>query len=179
MTDAVITIIGILTLFNLALSLGLTRQTKRYGEALKAARPQGPQPWHLKIGTKAPSFTATTTAGDTWSLDDLAGSRALIAFFTVVCPACRTQAVQLREYAKSVPGNTRQILAVIVGRGEMANEFGRELEGLMSVSLEQMRGPVTTAFSLSSYPTFYLIGKDGRIETSGVTVSDLPAMEKV
>lgn len=179
MTYAAIGIIGIFCLLNLALTLGLVRQMRRYSDALEAGRAGASSLWRFKAGTRAPDFTAVTTAGETRSLSTMAGQRALIAFFSVMCPPCRAQAPLLREYAQSSARDTSQVIAVICGQGAIASEFARELDGPMDVVLEPLRGPTVMAFAVSSFPAFYVIGEGGDIEASAISVADLPVAERV
>lgn len=179
MTYLAIGIIGIFCLLNLALTLGLVRQMRRYSDVLDARHTAGGSLWHLKAGTRAPDFTAVTTTGQTHSLHTMAGKRVLIAFFSVVCPPCWVQARLLREYARSPAADASQVLAVICGQGTAASEFARELEGTMPVVVEPPHGPTPMAFAVSSYPTFYVIGADGDIEASAMAIADLPAPARV
>lgn len=156
MTYVAVGIIGIFCLLNLALTLGLVRQVRRYSDVLDAKRTGGGSLWHFKAGTRAPDFTAVTTAGETRSLSTMAGKRVLIAFLSVRCPPCWGQAQLLREYAQSPAGDTSQVLAVICGPGTIASEFARELEGVMPVVVEPPHGPTAMAFAVSSFPTFYV-----------------------
>ncbi len=179
MTYVAIGIIGIFCLLNLALTLGLVRQMRRYSDALDARRTGSNSLWRFKAGTRAPDFSVVTTTGETHSLGTVAGQRVLIAFFSVMCPPCRVQAQLLKEYAESSARDTSQVIAVICGQGGIASEFARELDGAMPVAVEPLRGPTVTAFAVSSFPTFYVIGADGDIEASAISVADLPAAERV
>ncbi len=178
MTNTAIGIVGALCLINLALTLALARRLRRFSEAFNARRVASTTDLAYKAGDQAPQFTATTTTGDVRTLDGAAGSRLLVAFFTAVCPPCRIQAERLKEYAASVTGDSTQILVVISGPASTAGEFGRELENTVRVAVEPPRGPTASAFAVESYPTFYLIDPDGRVEAGARTVAGLPVPER-
>ena len=59
---------------------------------------------------------------------------------------------------------------MIVGDQDQAADLAPGLAEAASVVIEPRRGPVTSAFSNTGFPTFYLIGPDGRIEASGASV---------
>ncbi len=68
------------------------------------------------------------------------------------------------------------MLAVVLthDRGT-AVKFARELTGWASVTLESPQGTAQKAFSVSSYPTFYTLAGDGKIEAGGLAVRHLAA----
>jgi peroxiredoxin len=179
-TDTAIGIVGALCLINLALTLALARQLRGLSEMMKNRRAAALQDFAYKAGDRAPQFAATTTTGEVRTLDGAAGSRLLIAFFTALCPSCHVQAERLKEYAASPAGESTKILVVISGPPTMASEFGQEMEDTVWVAVEPPRGPTATAFGVGgSYPKFYLIGPDGRIEAGGRTVDSLPVSAPV
>jgi len=173
-TDTAIGIVGALCLINLTLTLALARQLRRVGEIVKNRRAFAPQGFAYKAGDRAPQFAATTTTGEVRTLDDAAGSRLLIAFFTAMCTSCHVQAEHLKEYAASSAGESTKILVVISGPATKASEFGQEMQDTVRVAVEPPRGPTATAFKIESFPAFYLVGADGRIEAGARTVADLP-----
>jgi peroxiredoxin len=170
--DAAVALIGVLCLANLALVLTVIRRVGRHGEHAAAL----PRP-HMRLpsGTKAPAFTAMTVAGESRSLADLTGTRSLMGFFSPHCGPCRTQLPEFAELARTIPGGAAQVLAVVNAEEKEAAEFAAGLDGAASVVVESPSGPVATAFSVDSYPTFYLIGEDGRIQASAPAVRMLGA----
>jgi peroxiredoxin len=165
-------LVGVLCLMNLALTFALVRRVRRQGERIAAA-PRFRAQAGLPPGTKVRDFTALTVSGQRQSLKDLAGQRALVAFFSATCGPCRKQLPEFAELARTLPGGMAQVLAVVTGEQNAAAEFAAGLDGIASVVIEPAHGPVASAFSARGYPSFYLIGPDGRIESSGLAVSAL------
>jgi hypothetical protein len=74
------------------------------------------------------------------------------------------------------------VLAVIIGRNgdpDSAATFVEELAGTASIVLEALRGPLQTSFSVSGYPSFYVLDERGRVESSAPTVEMLVEAQPV
>lgn len=174
MTDTAIGVVGALCLMNLVLTLALARQLRGLSEMMKNRRAGTLQNFAYKAGDRAPQFAATTTTGEVRTLDGAAGSRLLIAFFTAICPSCHVQAERPKEYAASSAGESTKILVVISGPANKASEFGQDMGDTIRVAVEPPLGPTAAAFKIETYPAFYLVGADGRIEAGARTVAGLP-----
>jgi peroxiredoxin len=180
MTNLAVVFIGVLGLVNFALTFAVIRQVRRYGELLASRGAGRGQPaWHLQAGSRVPEFTAATVSEGRVSLSDLTGASSMIAFFSVGCPPCRVQLPEFTRYARSFPGGATQVLAVVFspeGEGdEKADDYVRELAGVATVVVEPMGGPTTQAFSVSGYPTIYVLDERGRVVTSGMAVRQVAA----
>jgi thiol-disulfide isomerase/thioredoxin len=179
MTNVAVVLIGVLGLVNFALTFAVIRQVRRYGEQLASRGAGRRQPaWHIQAGSPVPEFTAATVSGGRVSLSDLTGARSVIAFFSVGCPPCRVQLPEFTRYARSFPGGAAQVLAVVFGgEGEREETDGyvRELAGAATVVVEPPGGPTAQAFSVSGYPTLYVLDERGRVETSGMAVRRIAA----
>jgi peroxiredoxin len=163
-----VVILGVLCLVNLALTFALVRRVS--GLSAQPGGPAGFRPaWPaLPPGSQVPGFTVTTVSGATRSLDDLAGSRSLLGFFSLGCPPCQDAVPEFIDFARTIPGGTSQVLAIVCGpKGTAAEGLARELHGAASVVVEPRRGPVATAFQVSGYPRFFVLDESGRIEASG------------
>jgi thiol-disulfide isomerase/thioredoxin len=164
--------VSVLCLVNLALLFAVIRKVRLLGERIDKMPVMGAAAL-LPVGSKVPEFTAVTTTGESRSLADLAGSRSVLGFFSPSCQPCRTQLPEFIEFAKALPGGSGHALAVVVGEGEAAAEFGADLGEAVPVVIAPQRGTLTAAFSLRGIPAFYLIGPDGRIEARGMAVQAL------
>ena len=159
--------LGVLCLMNLLLLLSLVRRVRRHDEQLAAQSRLPPVP-RLPVGSMAPDFTVATITGETRSLSDLvAGPRGLVAFLTPHCVPCRAYISELRKYAEAGPGSLSQVIAVICGPPAEAAGLADELKGSVSVVVEPMNGTLQETFSVTSYPTFVVITKEGRIGARG------------
>jgi thiol-disulfide isomerase/thioredoxin len=164
--------VSVLCLVNLALLFAVIRKVRVLAERVDQIPPVGPAAL-LPVGSKAPEFTAVTTAGDGSSLADLTGARSVVGFFSLGCDPCRTQLPEFIEFAKALPGGSEQALAVVLGEGEAAAGFAAGLEGAAAVVIAPRHGTLAAAFSVRGTPAFYLLGPDGLIEARGMAVKAL------
>jgi peroxiredoxin len=133
-------------------------------------------PGLLAVGTAAPSFTLKTPLGETVSLHDFAGKALLLEFFATSCPHCQAEAPHLEKLYRSLD-HSRYAMASINADGEGAPSiyaFHRYF-GLTYPALIDVRGragswhspgalgPVTAAYKIVNFPTFYVISPSGRV----------------
>jgi thiol-disulfide isomerase/thioredoxin len=178
---AAVVLVGILGLANLLFVIFLARRIRELGTAPAAASDAGPRPpgyaHRALMGQKPGQFQAVTTTGRTVSPDSLSGGRALIGFFSPGCGPCHEQVPDFATLAKTMPGGPDQVIAVVSGPPHRAAEFAAELEGTASVVLERSTqgalGPVARAFNSYGWPSFYMLGADGTVESGGASVSRL------
>jgi thiol-disulfide isomerase/thioredoxin len=166
-----------LSALNFLLLLLVVRRVRGYREQL--ARQRGPlrQLPGLPVGTQVPDFTVRGNSGEAIRLDSLRGARSLVAFFSPDCRPCQEQAPELAAFARATAQEPSRIVAVICGdKGhEGAASIAAELAGAATVVHEQVGGPAEAAFSVSGYPSFYLLDDGGRVQASGHTVHSVAA----
>jgi thiol-disulfide isomerase/thioredoxin len=158
--------VGALTLVNLLLLALMARRVRRLGPT--ATNPTRP-PW-LPPGTKVLDFEAMTIDGEMMSLDRLRGRHSLVGIFSASCEPCRDQVPVFARYASSY-GGPDQVLAVVTGVGDKADEFVSQLRGKASVVREGPRGTVPAAFSANALPAVYLLDGNGRVVAGGGSIS--------
>jgi hypothetical protein len=169
-------IAGLLCSANLLLTLLLIRRVNAHAERLPRRRFGSANLVSLPAGEPAPVLTVPTISGGTYSLGGAEGDRSLIAFLAPGCAPCHQQLPELREYARTIPGGATRVLAVVLTHEQStAVKFARELTGWASVTLESPHGTIHRAFSVSSYPTFYTVAENGKIEAGGMAVRHLVA----
>jgi thiol-disulfide isomerase/thioredoxin len=144
------------------------------GEPASAAQPPTNDSL-LAPGTVAPPFTLKDPQGRSYSLSTYRGKPVLLELFATWCPHCNAEAPHLVKLAKQL-GNRAAFLSVD-GDGEDAGSvfayhryYGFPFPALLdpsddpgSFSSPGSSGPVSTAYHLKSFPTFYVIGPDGRV----------------
>ena len=176
--DIAFGLVGVLCLANLTLTCVLVRRI-RLREARAAAAPRFRAQAGLPPGTKVADFTAVTVAGEPRSLAALAGDRALVAFFSATCTSCQKQLPEFVKLARTIPGGRPQVLAVVAGEEAEAGRFAAGLTADASVVFERWHGPVARAFEVRGFPSFYLIGADGRVVSSGLAVAAIAGQAPV
>ena len=74
---------------------------------------------------------------------------------------------------RSGPPAARQH-AIVTGTEEAAAEYAGELSGIATVVVEpRSASPTSAAFSVSGYPTIYILDERGRIEAGGGNVRQI------
>lgn len=177
---AAVVLIGILGIANLLIMLALARRMREYGDLLSKRITAGsgrPPAYRLPPGTKVAEFAAATLNGGDVSLDSLSGSRMLAGFFSPRCGPCHEQVPAFTDLAKSVRGRGEQVLAVVAGQPDDTAEFAAGLNDDAIVVVENPQGPVSSAFSVHGWPSFYWVDPNGTVESSAPTVAMLmPAL---
>jgi peroxiredoxin len=173
-----ITFIGILSLFNLYLTLAVVRYLRRQDERLnpRAGQVKTVNSNLLKPGTQIPEFATVTVSGDARSLSGMTGAPSLIGFFSAHCTSCLRQAPEFRSYARASGYASAHVLAVIVSpRHEDADQLREELAHDMPIVMEPPRGTVCSAFSISSYPAIFALDEHGTVQASDIAVRNIAA----
>ena len=131
----------------------------------------------LKPGTTAPAFTLKTPQGRTVRLSDYRGKAVLLELFATWCPHCQAEAPHLSKLANelaskgvqfvSINGDSENAASVFAFHRYFASPYPALLDyqGAPSGSFTKLgkAGPVSSAYRLQSFPTFYVIKPDGTI----------------
>ena len=132
----------------------------------------------LPVGAKAPGFTLKTPAGTEVSLSDFRGRALLLEFFAAWCPHCNAEAPHLRALSAALPSK-KVAIASIDGSNESAATvyayhvyhalpFPALLDPAPGAAPPKFpnkgpRGPVSKAYGVGYFPTFYVIDPKGRV----------------
>jgi cytochrome c biogenesis protein CcmG, thiol:disulfide interchange protein DsbE len=145
----------------------------------------------LAPGTPAPGFALKTPLGATVSLHDFAGKALLLEFFATSCPHCQAEAPHLERLYRSLD-HSRYAFASVNADGEGAPSiyaFHRYF-GLTYPALIDVRGrpgswhspgpagPVTAAYKVVNFPTFYVISPSGRVAWAANAEEPTAAIEQ-
>ncbi|TDC78974.1 TlpA disulfide reductase family protein [Streptomyces hainanensis] len=153
-------LVGALGALNLVLALGIIRRLREHTELL-AQRPTGSgESTAIAVGERVGDFAAVTRDGAEISTADLA-ENAVVAFFSPDCGPCRDRLPSFVEFARTVPGGARQVLAVVVDVAGDGAEFVRSLGEVARVVVEKPDGSVSDAFQVRSYPTILRVTRRG------------------
>lgn len=123
---------------------------------------------HLLIqpGSPAPAFTLVNNEGKKVSLSDLRGKVVYLDFWGTWCHPCLMEMPASLDLRKKFAG--RDVAFVYISVGDKEDKWqqvlaAEHLTGPASVHLRNVGPEVTTAYQVASYPTYWLIGRDGRI----------------
>jgi peroxiredoxin len=135
----------------------------------------------LRQGTTAPAFRLRTPTGTPISLASLRGKTVLLEFFATWCPHCAAEAPHLKALYRSLP-KSRYAVVSVNADGEDAPSvlayhiyFGLPFPALLDPSSHPgnfhsrgSAGPVSSAYKVNGFPTFYVIDPSGKIAWGGV-----------
>jgi peroxiredoxin len=135
----------------------------------------------LAPGTPAPRFSLQTPAGQRVSLASLKGKAVLLELFATWCPHCAAEAPHLKAMAQKLPKSRYALVAVNADGEDPASilayhiYFGLPFPALVdpnpsdpgSFHHEGSPGSVSKAYKVRLFPTFYVIGPQGRIAWAG------------
>lgn len=153
-------LLWIVVLCNLLLTLALIRRIN----AGEVAQAKG----GLKAGERAPDFTAETLGGEKVTLATYAQREVAFIFIAPSCNPCREA---LPRYdALKIKAAQSGVEIVLVSRGEreqtraLVEEFGIQLPVLIA---PESRNPFMENYKLSMTPSYCLINRQGRVQSSG------------
>jgi thiol-disulfide isomerase/thioredoxin len=130
-----------------------------------------PRPGRL-IDKPAPGFALMLWSGETVTLDDFVGQAVVLNFWASWCVPCEKEMPALQQVSEDLAesGANATILGVgikndndgnareLVERLEVTYPIGRDTAGE-----HQTRGPIETAYGISSYPATVFVRPDGTV----------------
>lgn len=118
----------------------------------------------IDIGEPAPDFTLKDLNGDTVSLKDFKGEKAVfLNFWASWCPPCREEMPDLDKLYQESKDDDFTVLAVNVGESEkIVKEFIEENGYSLPVLLDKTQ-EVGIAYNTFSIPTSVVVDKEGII----------------
>ncbi len=136
----------------------------------------------LAPGREAPGFTLTDINGDTVALDDFLGKVVYLDFWASWCGPCIQQIPHAKELKKRMADQEDLVfLYVSVDTDENAwrNMVKKEEIKGVHVNVPGFSHDVPQSYNLRGVPTFYVIGRDGKIfdnrppRPSGETIDEV------
>jgi peroxiredoxin len=144
----------------------------------------------LAAGTPAPGFTLRTPLGETVSLAGLRGRTLLIEFFTTWCPHCQAEAPYLERLHRRLDPARFSVIGINADSEDAASVFayhryfGLTFPALLDQGSEvgswhsrAPAGPVTSAYRVQRFPTFYVI--DAKHTVAWASIGEQPTAKLV
>ena len=133
----------------------------------------------VAVGEPAPAFRLADGAG-VLDLADYRGRYVLLDFWGTWCAPCVEAIPHLQEIAETYPDLAVLGLAAYEDDGDDPAAFVRQRGGTYRVA--RADEPTVDAYRVAAFPTYYLVGPDGRVVWAGVpdrepdAVADLDAL---
>jgi thiol-disulfide isomerase/thioredoxin len=160
---AVVAVIGVIAVLNLALTLGVLRR-------LREGAPVRPERRLPAVGAAVADFHTVDVDGRELSLHDLTGP-AVVGFFTPGCAPCTAL---LPEFVATAAEPNRQAIAVIVvDPGEDDTEYRRLLAPAARTVVERPHGTMQRAFGAGTFPTIAVLDAHHTVIASSFDVAAL------
>lgn len=147
--------------------MGLATLMKSFAQPTLPAPPKPTLP----IGSPAPAFALTDLNGKTVESAQFNGNGTMLVFWNPACGFCQRMLPQLKEWEKSRPEKSPQLVLVSSG----SREANRAM-GLSSPVLIDDKFSVGQRYGASGTPSGSLIDKDGKI-AAGLAVGEPTIME--
>jgi len=126
---------------------------------------------HLALanGQPAPDFTLTDASGKKISLSQLRGKVVYLDFWATWCGPCLAEMPASQELRRKFAG--RDVVFLYVSLDAQAADWHKYLTGKVIASANAVHlhdggafdGPAPKAFNVQSIPSYWIIGRDGRI----------------
>jgi len=136
-----------------------------------AAGPSGSEP--------APPFALKDTNGNLYSSSRLAGKPAVINFFATWCPPCREETPGFVEVYNRHKGKGFELVGISLDTDSRENLPGFLMANKIEYKI--LFGDLATARAyggVSTIPTTFFVGKDGKIKNVHVGYMDKDAFDK-
>lgn len=130
-------------------------------------------------GFAAPGFELEDLAGHSVALDDYAGQVVIVNLWATWCPPCRLEMPGLNEFYESHKDQGLVVLAVNAQEEESKVAGFIEEMGFAFPVLLDGQGQVINRYDVRSFPTTFIIDRDGIIQyvhTGAISVEQLQAV---
>jgi thiol-disulfide isomerase/thioredoxin len=134
----------------------------------------------LPVGSVAPPFTLRTPVGKLTSSKTLRGHAALLELFATWCPHCAAEAPHLKAMYARLPHGKYAFMSVNADSEDAASVlayhiwFGLPFPVLLDPGSDPgtfhnpgSPGPVSSAYKVKEFPTFYVLDPQGRVVWAG------------
>ena len=145
------------------------RQYNRDSAVARSVRKTFAQRQQLDMGKPAPAFTLTDNTGKQVSLGDFKGKVVYLDFWGTWCGPCMREMTEFAPALKKL-FEGRDVVFLYVSVGDPETKWQQTLTNKHftspnSVHLRAADNSLAATYLVNGYPTYYLIGRDGRFIT--------------
>jgi hypothetical protein len=166
MLVAVVVLLAVLVVANMLLTWGVLRRLRTLQDQVDGGGAAPPENG-LHPGDAAPDFTALGPTGAPVTRDEVVGGGTTMVFLSPHCEACETHLPAVRELGAGA-------VAVVDGTPEESAHLVDGLRGRVPVVFAP-RGStdLLERYRVTTYPSSYVVGADGRITASHTGLDEL------
>lgn len=117
----------------------------------------------VKVGDRAPKFSAVTADGKVLTRDGFGGKLLVLNFWATWCPPCVAEMPSLNEFHRQLQPEGVVVLAVSVDKNERAMREFVERFGLQFAIAHDAGAEIPASFGTFKYPETYIIDSQGRV----------------
>jgi len=117
----------------------------------------------VQKGQPAPDFTLTTLDGNQAALSDYAGQVVVVNFWATWCPPCKAEMPDIHDYYQANQDKGLTVLAVNAQEDKATVSRFIESTGFTFPVLLDSRGDVEQQYQVRSFPSTFVIDRDGRV----------------
>jgi thiol-disulfide isomerase/thioredoxin len=132
---------------------------------------RGPLPKSDLAGKDAPPFEVKDLAGKAYSLGGLKGKPILLDFWATWCTPCRNSVPVVEKLYREYKGRDLVVLSVNTGEDRALVEEFLKKNPLDTPAPLSGDSDILEAYKVHAYPTFILIGRDGKVAAEQIGFS--------
>lgn len=168
---AAVAVVGMLCILDLLLTYGVIRRLRIHTEQLTAGYGGSGNPRSLPgRGSRIGDFAANTVDGRPVE-PGMFARETVVGFFSPTCGPCKDMLPLFVEHAAEVLDGRSRVLAVVVSDPQEAASLVSVLEPVAQVVVEQRDGAMSGAFSVTGFPSLFVVNEDRTIVASGHTMA--------
>lgn len=119
---------------------------------------------NLSVGSEVPEIDGKDVDGTGFKLSDYRGKHIVLMFWGGWCHACHGIIPLVNQFVNEMQGKPVVVLGINTDIPDEARKAYQDYNvNFRNWSDGTTSGPITTLFNLRNFPTFYLIGPDGKI----------------
>ncbi|HEY3392565.1 MAG TPA: TlpA disulfide reductase family protein [Lacipirellulaceae bacterium] len=136
---------------------------------------------HLSLGAEAPDIVGTDLDGNQLKLRDYRGRVVLLSFWFAGCGPCMQMVPKERELVEKFKDRPFSLLAICTdGELEVGRAAVEQHDMTWPCWFDGDNGPIARDYNILSWPTFYLLDKNGRIISNDLPRDNMDvAIEKL
>lgn len=130
----------------------------------------------LAAGTAAPPFNLKDPEGKAWTLDDYKGKVLVIDFWGSWCPPCRAAMPALQRVHDKFKDKNVAVVGFNYERNAKADPVKFKKDNGYDYQLLLKGDSVANKYKVQGWPTFYVIGADGKVLWGDVGLPGVPGV---